>query len=144
MNSICILPCGKKKAWDMNPYCGPQYAKDAYQGTLHKKSQQYARKHGLPWVVLSAKHGFLFPYDIVPENYDIGFHFSKEHVINDRTLRQQWLDKHLSQVHTIVLLTGKKHARVVKRSVPCPDDYTWCEPLQGVRGIGEMLQRLSS
>ncbi|SDI51261.1 DUF6884 domain-containing protein [Alteribacillus bidgolensis] len=143
MNTICIIPCGKKKIWDIDPESGPVYAKNAYQGTLHKKCQQYADYHLWPWVTLSAKHGFLLPYDIVPENYDKGFHFPKHKVISDESLRRQWFEKNLYKADRIILLTGKKHERVMKRIVEDEDAHQWKQPLKGARGIGEMLQKLT-
>ncbi|SFP58662.1 DUF6884 domain-containing protein [Salibacterium halotolerans] len=142
MTMLCIIPCGKKKIWDMDPAAGCVYAKDAYQGTLHKKCRKYAEAHGWDWTVLSARHGFLLPLDIVPENYDTGFHFPKDQVIDDKTLTQQWHDKSLDDTDTIVLLTGKKHENVLLRVLPHPKQYEWQKPLQGCRGIGDMLRRL--
>ncbi|MGY4690597.1 DUF6884 domain-containing protein [Salibacterium sp. K-3] len=142
MKQLCIIPCGKKKIWDTFPGTGPVYAKDAYIGTLHKKCRKYAESDNCAWVILSARHGFLLPYDVVPENYDTGFHFPKEQVIPDETLTRQWQDKNLHLTDSIVLLTGKKHEKVLLNVIPRPERFEWQKPLEGCRGIGEMLQRL--
>ncbi|MFD2706406.1 DUF6884 domain-containing protein [Salibacterium lacus] len=142
MAPLCIIPCGKKKIWDLDPEAGAVYAKDAYQGTLHRKCRTYAEANGCDWTILSARHGFLLPYDIVPENYDTGFHFPKDEIIADETLTQQWQEKNLYAADTLVLLAGKKHETVLKRVLAQPEQYRWQKPLQGCRGIGEMLQRL--
>ncbi|MFZ4453341.1 DUF6884 domain-containing protein [Salibacterium aidingense] len=143
MKNLCIIPCGKKKIWDVFPGSGPVYAKDAYQGVLHKKCREYARRNGYGWTILSAKHGFLHPNDIVPENYDTGFHFPKEQIISDDSLTRQWNEKGFYQIKTIILLTGKKHETVIRRVIPNLHHYEWKTPLKGCRGIGEMLQRLN-
>ncbi|RSL32500.1 hypothetical protein D7Z54_15210 [Salibacterium salarium] len=143
MENLCIVPCGKKKIWDIKPQTGAVYAKDAYQGTLHKKCQSFADKNNYPWVILSAKHGFLLPFDIVPENYDTGFHFPKREVISDSDLHSQWQTKKLNETKSIILLTGQKHEKVMHRIIKNPHHYTWVTPLKGCRGIGDMLHRLN-
>ncbi|RSL31662.1 hypothetical protein D7Z54_19670 [Salibacterium salarium] len=142
MENLCIIPCGKKKIWDIKPETTSAYAKDAYQGTLHKKCRLYAEKNNDAWVILSAKHGFLLPFDIVPENYDTGFHFPKKDIIQDTDLRYQWHIKNLHQAQSIVLLTGQKHENVMRRVIQDTERYHWVTPLKGCRGIGDMLHRL--
>lgn len=139
MKKIAVLPCGKKKIWDVNPSAGPVYAKQAYQGTLHKKCARYARFHNLYPVILSAKYGFLHPEDIVPDNYDTGFQHHSG-VISDTALTSQWHMKGFSETDTIVVLTGKKHQRVLNRVIDTT--HQWEFPLSRARGIGEMLQIL--
>lgn len=139
MKQIAVIPCGKKKIWDIEPRTGPVYAKEAYQGTLHKKCTQYARFHHLYPVILSAKYGFLKPDDMVPADYDVGFqhHFG---VISDEALISQWHAKGFSRTETIVVLTGKKHIRVLNRVIDTP--HQWEFPLAHARGIGDMLRIL--
>ncbi len=73
MSAICIIPCGKKKIWDKYPSEGAVSAEEAYIGTFHRLAEQYAKKFFNDWIIISAKHGFLLPHDIVPENYDLTF-----------------------------------------------------------------------
>ena len=42
------------------------------------------------WVILSAKHGFLRPNDIVLENYDLAFDSKSDEVINIEQLQNRW------------------------------------------------------
>ena len=48
-------------------------AKDVYISPFGKACQAYATMFFENWVILSAKHGFLRPNDIVLENYDLAF-----------------------------------------------------------------------
>lgn len=59
------------------------------------------------WVILSAKHGFLRPNDIVLENYDLAFDSKSDKVISIEQLQKQVVDKSLLQFDEIVLLAGK-------------------------------------
>lgn len=73
MKRLCIIPCGKKKIWDIHPDTGPIRAEDAYLSPFHQACERYAKAFFDEWVILSAKHGFLRPDDTVPENYDVTF-----------------------------------------------------------------------
>ena len=42
------------------------------------------------WVILSAKHGFLRPNDIVLENYDLAFDSKSDKVISIEQLQNRW------------------------------------------------------
>ncbi len=91
------------------------------------------------WVILSAKHGFLRPNDIVLENYDLAFNSKSDEIISMEQLKQQMIEKDLLQFDEIVLLAGKKHKKVVTQLYP---EGTITYPLAGCKGIGYMLQRL--
>ncbi|EJR90078.1 MULTISPECIES: DUF6884 domain-containing protein [Bacillus cereus group] len=139
MKRICIIPCGKKKIWDKHSDYGPMEAKDVYISPFGKACQAYATMFFENWVILSAKHGFLRPNDIVLENYDLAFDSKSDGVINIEQLQNQMVDKSLLQFDEIVLLAGKKHKKVVTKLYP-EEMITY--PLEGCKGIGYMLQRL--
>lgn len=139
MKRICIIPCGKKKIWDKHSDYGPMEAKDVYISPFGKACQAYATMFFENWVILSAKHGFLRPNDIVLENYDLAFDSKSDEVINIEQLQKQMVDKSLLQFDEIVLLAGKKHKKVVTKLYP-EEMITY--PLEGGKGIGYMLQRL--
>lgn len=63
MKRLCIIPCGKKKIWDVQPDAGPVRAEDAYLSPFHQACERYAKTFFDEWVILSAKHGFLRPDD---------------------------------------------------------------------------------
>ncbi|AAP09775.1 MULTISPECIES: DUF6884 domain-containing protein [Bacillus] len=139
MKRICIIPCGKKKIWDKHSDYGPMEAKNVYISPFGKACQAYATMFFENWVILSAKHGFLRPNDIVLENYDLAFDSKSDEVINIEQLQKQMVDKSLLQFDEIVLLAGKKHKKVVTKLYP-EEMITY--PLEGCKGIGYMLQRL--
>ncbi|WP_436864599.1 DUF6884 domain-containing protein [Bacillus fungorum] len=139
MKRLCIIPCGKKKIWDKYSDYGPMEAKDVYISPFVKACQAYATMFFENWVILSAKHGFLRPNDIVLENYDLAFDSKSDEIISMEQLKQQMIEKDLLQFDEIVLLAGKKHKKVVKQLYP-EEIITY--PLAGCKGIGYMLQRL--
>ncbi|PFW27767.1 hypothetical protein COL07_16380 [Bacillus cereus] len=139
MKRLCIIPCGKKKIWDKHSDYGPMEAKDVYISPFGKACQAYATMFFENWVILSAKHGFLRPSDIVLENYDLAFDSKSDKVISIEQLQKQMVDKSLLQFDEIVLLAGKKHKKVVTKLYP-EEMITY--PLEGCKGIGYMLQRL--
>ena len=63
----------KKKIWDKHSDYRSMEAKDVYISPFGKACQAYATMFFENWVILSAKHGFLRPSDIVLENYDLAF-----------------------------------------------------------------------
>ncbi|HEB2435096.1 DUF6884 domain-containing protein [Bacillus sp. 22475] len=139
MKRLCIIPCGKKKIWDKHSNYGPMEAKDVYISPFGKACQAYASMFFENWVILSAKHGFLRPNDIVLKNYDLAFDSKNDEVISIEKLQKQMVDKSLLQFDEIVLLAGKKHKKVVTKLYP-EEMITY--PLEGCKGIGYMLQRL--
>ncbi|MGE6593111.1 DUF6884 domain-containing protein [Bacillus mycoides] len=139
MKRLCIIPCGKKKIWDKYSDYGEAEANDVYISPFGKACQAYATEFFENWVILSAKHGFLRPNDIVKENYDLAFDSNSNEIISIEQLKQQMIDKDLLQFEEIVLLAGKKHKKVVTKLYP-EEIITY--PLEGCKGIGYMLQRL--
>ncbi|KAB7650148.1 hypothetical protein GBN78_25425 [Bacillus sp. B2-WWTP-C-10-Post-4] len=139
MKRLCIIPCGKKKIWDKHSDYGPMEAKDVYISPFGKACQAYETMFFENWVILSAKHGFLRPSDIVLENYDLAFDSKSDEVISIEQLQKQMVDKSLLQFDEIVLLAGKKYKKVVTKLYP-EEMITY--PLEGCKGIGYMLQRL--
>jgi len=108
--SLHVIPCGKKKIWDVEPTHPPAYAKDAYVGTFHRICRHYVHHFDVDWVILSAKYGFLLPNDIVSHNYDLTWNAShKKDWISMERLRDQVQEEKLHNYERLVLLTGKKH-----------------------------------
>lgn len=142
MKPLCVIPCGRKKIWDHVPEKGSSFAKDAYIGVFHRLCQSYASRFFHDWVILSAKHGFLLPNDIVPENYDASFSMDKREIISNSLLRQQKSYKELNQFNQIVVLGGKKYQPIINEVFQEHDLIEF--PLTGTRGIGEMQHRLKT
>lgn len=142
MKKLCVIPCGRKKIWDHAPNAGPTIAKEAYIGVFHRLCQSYASHYFDDWVILSAKHGFLMPYDIVPANYDVSFSMNNEEVISKQLLGEQITKKKLDPFNQIVMLGGKKYQPIIKEVFQEKKLIEF--PLTGTRGIGEMQQRLKT
>ncbi|MGB9937851.1 MAG: DUF6884 domain-containing protein [Methanobacterium sp.] len=141
MESLCIVPCGKKKIWDKIPNAGPINAKDVYIGPFAKKCKQYAEKfYSESWIIISAKYGFLKPDDIVPDYYDVCFHDKKSNSISIEELKKQIKEKNLDKYDKIIVLGGKYYTEMIKNVFPTK---IVINPLNGCKGIGYMMARLN-
>lgn len=140
MRVLSIIPCGRKKIWDKYPDFGAVPAKDAYIGTLHQRSRQYAEMFTDQWVVLSAKHGFLFADDVVDGQYDVTFNQKNDEIVTIDSLTKQVKDKQLDQFDCLVVLTGKKYKPVINEVFT--EDISISFPLLRYGGIGYILQAL--
>ncbi|PTL39555.1 DUF6884 domain-containing protein [Alkalicoccus saliphilus] len=141
MNSLCIIPCGRKKVWDDYPELKEVPAGEAYTGTLHRKSRAYADTFCTDVRILSAKHGFLALSDKVEENYDLSFHSSRESIISVKNLQIQVMMQELLHYDKITVLTGKKYRPFLEKVFP---GETVNYPLFHCRGIGYILRELQS
>jgi hypothetical protein len=141
MKALCVTPCGSKKIWDTNPGAGPTPAKDVYVGPFARKCQEYARRfHPFSWCILSAKFGFLFPDDIVPENYNVSFNDKKSNPIGFQELISQAKAKDLNKYERVVVLGGRKYVAMIKNTFPGKHVVT---PLSDCKGIGFMMGKLN-
>lgn len=141
MQTLCIIPCGSKKIWDKEPDLGPQKAGDVYIGSFHRKCKEYAMKfHQNSWCILSAKHGFLFPTDIVPSQYNVSFNLKRSNLITLGELSKQMYMKELEEYKKIVVLGGKNYTKIIEEVFYSAEVLN---PLSGCKGIGYMMQRLN-
>jgi hypothetical protein len=62
--TVILVGCVKTKA------DGPHPARDLYTSELFRRRRDYAEAAGVPWYVLSAKHGLLGPDELI-EPYDV-------------------------------------------------------------------------
>jgi hypothetical protein len=141
MKTLCIIPCGSKKIWDVNPNAGPTKAKEVYIGPFVKKCQQYAKTfYPNSWCILSAKYGFLFPDDMVHGPYNVTFNKKSTNPINNEELKIQTIKKRLNQYGKIVVLGGKNYVdRIMKVFV----GKVILTPLKGCKGMGYMMGRMN-
>lgn len=64
MEKVALIACcGKKLA-------RPAPARELYRSPLFAKSVAWAERNGLPWAVLSARHGLVGPHDVLAP-YDV-------------------------------------------------------------------------
>lgn len=133
---LVIVPCGKKKIWNVNPEAGPCEARDAYRGPLFKVCREYAEKFADRWVILSAKYGFVDPDFIIPENYDVTFKDPKTNPVKVEQLRKQAEKMGLNEYDKIVVLGGKEYINVVTKVFPASKLIA---PFKGLP-LGKMMQ----
>lgn len=138
MSTLCIIPCGNKKIWNVNPDTGPTKARNVYIGGFAKKCREWAETfYPNSWCILSAKYGFLFPDDIVPGPYNASF--KDKNGIPIHELEEQVEDYGLDVYDEIVVLGGKFYVNTIKRIFKTKKITT---PLDGCKGIGYMMKKL--
>lgn len=140
MKRLCIIPCGSKKVWEKLPNCGEVEARFVYISSFHKACQKYAESFFDDWVILSAKHGFLYPYDLINGQYNVTFKKKTDEVISIDELKAQAEQKGLFNFHEITVLAGKDYSSVVSKVFD--SGYKLMFPLKGCRGNGYMHQRI--
>jgi hypothetical protein len=139
--TLYVAPCGKAKVWDSDPSRGPTPAGEAYTGTFVGAAAKYARASGAPWIILSAKYGFLRPTDLVPGPYDTTFLKPSADTVQAATLREQIASLELGQFSFVVVLGGSAYAQRVKDAF-AGSATTVRTPLAGLGGMGHMISRL--
>jgi hypothetical protein len=140
-STLYVAPCGKAKIWDSWPSRGPTPAGEAYTGTFAGAAAKYARACGAPWVILSAKYGFLRPTDLVPGPYDTTFLKKSADTVQVATLREQIVTLELGHFSFVVVLGGSAYAQRVKDAF-AGSSTTVRTPLSGLGGMGHMISRL--
>ena len=84
----------KAKIWDKNPQKRSVKAKDVYIGSFAKKCIEYAENfYPESWIILSAKHGFLEPDEVIQNSYDVCFHDNNLNNISIIELRKTGIRK---------------------------------------------------
>ena len=140
MKTLCIVPCGIKKIWDRNPNAGPTKARHAYIGPFAKKCREYAdRFYTSSYCILSAKHGFLFPDDIVPGPYNASFKKKETNPLAIDDLLAQSKAKGLDKHENIVALGGQDYTNIVRAVFSNKEIYA---PLEKCGRIGNMMGKM--
>jgi hypothetical protein len=141
MKTLCIIPCGSKKIWDINPDAGPKMAKEVYIGSFAKKCKQYAETfYPGCWCILSAKYGFLFPDDEVPESYNVTFNDKKTNPISTDKLSEQAKKKGFDQYDNIIVIGGINYTDRISEIF---SDKRISTPLKDCKGMGYMMGKLN-
>jgi len=140
MKTLCIIPCGKRKIWDKNPEAGPTKANNVYTGPFVASCRRYAERfYPSAWCIISAKHGFLFPEDVVPGPYDATFSKPKTNPITLEQLKAQAAKKGLEKYQKIAVIAGKEYAGRVQTIFHGKEIST---PLISCSSQGEMMRKL--
>ena len=141
MKTLCVIPCGKRKVWDRDPNAGPTQAQFVYIGPFASACRRYAQNfHQDRWCILSAKHGILFPGDIVPSPYNVTFNDKSTAPVSEDFVTIQ--AKRLQSVYErIVVLGGRNYVDICKTAFPSSKIVT---PLSGCGGIGTMMSKMKA
>lgn len=114
-------------------------AKNVYIGCFHKMCQKYARTlYPDNWCILSAKHGFLFPNDLVDKDYNVSFNDPSAETISIRQLQEQ-VDSNplMKRAEIVVVVAGSAYAEIVNRVFH--KGTIIVTPLAGCSGNGVMM-----
>lgn len=139
VDTLVIVSCGKTKVWSKEPGRGSVPAKDAYIGPMFQASRRLAEAWGLPWVVLSAKYGFLKPGTPI-EDYNVTFKDPRTNPVTDSDLRSMVNALGLSAFRSITVLGGSEYSERVRRAFAATG-ATVHSPVAGLP-MGHMLHRL--
>ena len=141
MKTLCIIPCGSRKIWDLHPKAGPTEARRVYIGPFAKKCREYAELfYPSSWCIISAKYGFLFPNDIVLGPYNVSFNDQRTNPITTRELSFQLIKMKLDNYERIVVLGGMNYVVKVHEIFSSKGIHT---PLSDCKGIGYMMSKLN-
>jgi len=137
---LCIVPCGMRKIWHINPNAGPTKARRAYIGAFSMACIEYAEKfYPESYVILSAKYGFLYPDEVVPGPYNVTFKDPSTNPISIEELRKQAEKKRLMEYDEIVVIAGKSYVKIVKEVFKGKKVIT---PLSRFTNMGSMISAL--
>jgi hypothetical protein len=121
LEPLIIVPCGKAKIWGKHPNAGPVAVREAYIGTPFKVNRTYAENLTNRWLVLSAKYGFVEPDFMLGGPYEVTFKDNSTDPISLDALRQQAIEKKLSDAQTVIGLGGKEYRAVLRSIFPTID-----------------------
>jgi hypothetical protein len=142
MKTLCVISCGKAKIWDKNPRLGPTPAREVYTGSYTTSLRLYAERfYPRSWVILSAKHGFLWPNEVVDRPYDTTFLKRTKDVISRERLREQVQELALADYSEVVVIAGAKYAAEVRKAFEGLSVKVRT-PLAGAGGMALMQSRL--
>lgn len=113
MSRIIIIPCGSKKIFDKDPSIQNVKAEDLYIGSYHLKCKEFA-KYIAEYCILSAKYGFLFPDDIIIDNYNVTFNDKKTDPIKVSQLKEQLYK--FDKYNIIECACGKKYHDIIEKA----------------------------
>jgi hypothetical protein len=111
---LVIVPCGQKKVWEKHPEAGPTMAKDVYAGSPFIVNRKFADAFGKPWVILSAKYGFIDPQFMMPGPYNVTFKRKSTDPISVTKLRDQVRQQGLDRFSNVIGLGGKEYRQVIE------------------------------
>ena len=136
VETLVLIACGQRKAATARP------ARELYTGPLTSARVAWAENTGLPWAILSGKHGPLDPGQLV-EPYDV--HLAKLH----KEERETWgtlawnrLSSHWGRPRRVLVHAGAAYVEALRPHLErCNVELDW---LSEGKQIGEQLAQLHS
>ena len=105
-------------------------------------NREYAEKFSERWVILSAKHGYIDPDFIIPENYNVTFKNLKTSPVTTSILVQQIKDQDLVRYPIVIGLGGKEYRKRIQESFKSYDiNVKFPFAVPGLR-MGETMSRI--
>jgi hypothetical protein len=135
---LVIIPCGRRKIWDKQPWHSGVPARDVYTGPAFRINRQYAERFATAWRILSAKYGFLAPDDMIPGPYDVTFKDARTNPITVELLQEQIRSQRLDGFDIVVALGGKDYRSIVEAAF-APTGVTVAAPFARLP-IGKYMQ----
>jgi tetratricopeptide (TPR) repeat protein len=125
--TVIIVACSRTKIWDVTENA-PAYvpARLAYRGESFLKFLEWMEKNswekkGFKWVILSAKYGFIEPWQPIC-NYDVSFNNEASGPISDESLYRQVMfheilhGKRLRDFKTVICIGGKTYTEKIQKA----------------------------
>lgn len=136
-SALTIVPCARRKIWHSHPHLGPVPARDAYTSPLFRPDRAYAEYRGYPWLILSARYGFIDPNFLIPGPYDATSNDPRTNPVTIAAL-QQIADQQLDRFTTIIALGGERYRAAIEAAF-ASFDVTVIAPFAGLP-IGKYMQ----
>lgn len=137
---LCLVTPSCRRAWDKGAF-RPTRAGDIYTGCFSRKCQSYAERfYPGAWCVLDAKHGFMFPDEVIRRAHSACLYRPWTEPLTLEELKVQVRRRKLDQFERITVLGGRRFIILVE------DAFSGRKvraPLAGVGGIGEMMRTLN-
>jgi hypothetical protein len=131
---LIIIECTKKKLG--YTISTKMRAKDLYQGQIFKAARAYSDSRKFDFVIISAKHGLLFPDDVI-EGYDKVLR-TREDVEAIREQVEERLSRILLNYDTVLVIGGKLYRAALRN--------LWNDKFVTLksRGYGDMTHMLAN
>ena len=134
---LYLVACVKTKQ------SGPMEAWDLYCSAWFRRARDCVERTGRTWAVLSAKHGLVWPTNII-EYYNDTLLGKPSHE------RRRWaadvldsLDPHLDRVRKVAMLAGKYYREFLVQEFKQRDIETLV-PMERIKGIGPQIAWLNA
>ena len=140
LQELCLVTPSCRRAWDKAAF-RPVQAGKAYTGPFSHKCQVYAERfHPGAWCILDARHGFLFPDEVIRKSHDACLFRPWTEPLTLEELRAQVRRRKLDLFDRVTVMGGRRFIILVEDAF---SGKRVRAPLAGVGGIGDMMHALN-